>query len=182
MSDTTTIARPYAKAIFEMALAANLLPEWSAVLTTLAQTVSNPDTLQFIRNPSVTAEQQGQLLLSVLAARKPNVDEKFIAGFVMLLAKNKRLLSLPGIATQYALFRAEQEKTMIVNVHSFSPLSDGQQKRLIETLTKRLKREISLDMSIEPSLLGGALIQAGDLVMDGSIRGQLLKLKNILAA
>ena len=182
MSDITTIARPYAKAIFELALAANQLVEWSHILIGLALAVSLPETVQFINNPAATSDEQIDLLLLVVPRLKQAVDSKFIENLVSLLAENGRLLLIPGIAVQYELLRAEQEKTMTVNVHSFTPMSDVQQQRLIETLTQRLQRQVALEISIDESLLGGALIQAGDLVIDGSVRGQLLKLASSLAA
>lgn len=182
MSDITTIARPYAKAIFELALSANQLAEWSQILIELALAVSLPDTVQFINNPVATSDEKIKLLLVVVPRLKKAVDTQFIENLVSLLAENGRLLLIPGIAIQYEQLRAEQEKTMTVNVHSFTPLSDVQQQRLVEALTQRLKRQVALEISIDESLLGGALIQAGDLVIDGSVRGQLLKLASSLAA
>ena len=182
MSDITTIARPYAKAIFELALAGNQLVEWSIILTVLAQVVEFPETAEFINNPVATTDEQIKLLLLVVPRLKLSVDIKLIEGLVLLLAENKRLFLIPGIVIQYELLRAEQEKTMTVSVNSFTPLSEAQQNRLIEMLTKRLKRRVALEISIDKSLLGGALIQAGDLVIDGSVRGQLLKLASSLAA
>lgn len=182
MSDLTTIARPYAKALFELALNSKQLPEWSDVLAVLTQAILNPEAAQLLGNPMVTASEQTKFLLSVVADSKQKVDPKLIEGFVELLAANKRLFLIPGITDQYALLRAEQEKTMVVSVRSFTPLSEAQQQRLIETMTKRLQRRIALEISIDKSLLGGALIQAGDLVIDGSVQGQLIKLASTLAA
>ena len=182
MSDMTTIARPYAKAIFEIALAANQLAEWSVILTTLAQTMSLPEAMQFVTNPKATAEMQSQFLWSVVSQLKHSVDSKQVQQMLSLLAENKRLLLITGIHTQYELLRAEQEGTIVVYVSSFTELTETQQKRLVATLTKRLQRQVSLEISIDKSLLGGALIQAGDLVIDGSVRGQLTKLATSLAA
>lgn len=182
MSDMTTIARPYSKALFELALSAKQLSSWSDDLAVLAQTVQCPDAVQLINNPNVSSDEQVKFLLSVLAESKQKVDVKLIESFVALLAANKRLLLIPGIATQYEHLRAEQEKTMVVTVKSFTSLSDAQQQRLIETLTKRLERRVALEISIDETLLGGALIQAGDLVIDGSVRGLLTKMASTLAA
>lgn len=182
MSDITTIARPYAKAIFELALSADQLAEWSQILIELALAVSLPETVQFINNPVVTSDEKIKLLLVVVPRLKKATDTPFVENLISLLAENGRLLLIPGIAIQYEQLRAEQEKTMTVSVHTFTPLSNAQQQRLIETLTQRLKRQVALEISIDESLLGGALIQAGDLVIDGSVRGQLLKLASSLAA
>lgn len=180
MSDSTTIARPYAKAIFEFALTENKLAEWSSHLFILAQTVLNPQASEFISNPAVTVEQQIDLLQSV--SRSNVSDSESLNNLIALLATNKRLMLLPEINALYEVHRAEQEKTLGVDVISFSEVSPAQQKQLIESLSQRLQRKVSLKISIDPSLLGGAVIRAGDLVIDGSVRGKLNKLSTDLAA
>jgi F-type H+-transporting ATPase subunit delta len=182
MSDITTIARPYAKAIFEIALASKQLAEWSSILTILTQAVSLSETVQFITNPSTTGQDHLDLFVSLLANLKVSVDSKLQEQFITVLVENNRLLLIPGICIQYELLRAEQEKTLTVSVSTYSELSKKQEQRLIDTLTQRLQRQVSLEISIDKSLLGGALIKAGDLVIDGSVQGQLLKLASSLAA
>lgn len=181
MSDTTTIARPYAKALFEVALAAHQLPDWSLILNAMAQAVWLPETVRFLNHPASTSDEAVQLLMAVATHAKSAVDVQWIERWVTVLAQNKRLLIIPAIFAQYEQLRAAQEKTVTVTVNSFSPLSEPQQQRLIDSLTKRLKRQVDLDIHIDATLLGGALIQAGDLVIDGSVRGQLLKLASRLA-
>ncbi len=181
MSDHTTIARPYAKAIFNHALAAKLLAAWSATLHNLAEAVLHPDAEYFISNPATTAELQTQLLLTVCATN-PASEKKMIENLVELLAENKRLLVLPDIYAQFEALRAEQEKTLTANVSSFSELTNAEQKKLIESLSQRLQRQVTLEITIDKSLLGGAVIRAGDLVIDGSVRGKLNKLGTSLAA
>ena len=181
MSDTT-IARPYAKAIFEHAHAAKQLGAWSIILFDLAQAALNPHASCFIDNPATTAEQQSQLLLSVFAQSGKTKEIATIENFIGMLAQNKRIQLLPDISAQFEVLRAEQEKTLTVNVSSFSELSDEQQQNLIKSLSQRLQRQITLNVSIDKSLLGGAVIRAGDLVIDGSVRGKLNKLGTNLAA
>lgn len=180
MSDSTTIARPYAKAIFEHALAEKKLAQWSVNLITLAQAVLTPEAIQFIANPMSTVKQHVELLQDVIKAES-NKDES-ANNLIGLLAANKRLMLLPEISVLYEAHRAEQEKTLEVDVSSYSDLSTAQQERLIESLSQRLQRKVALKIIIDPTLLGGAIIQAGDLVIDGSIRGKLNKLRTGLAA
>lgn len=180
MSDSTTIARPYAKAIFEHALAEKKLAEWSEYLLLLAQSVMTPSAAQFIANPASTDAQQVDLLLSVCSAKVK--EDSAVTNLVTLLAANNRLMLLPEINALYELHRAEQEKTLGVDVISFSTMSPAQQEQLIESLSKRLQRKVALNISIDPLLLGGAIIRAGDLVIDGSVRGKLNKLSTGLAA
>ncbi|CEG59088.1 F0F1 ATP synthase subunit delta [Legionella fallonii] len=180
MSDSTTIARPYAKAIFEHALAADKLAEWSEYLLNLSQAVLDSIAFEFITNPKSEVEQQIDLLQSVCGS-KSNESES-LHNLIALLATNKRLLLLPEIKGLYEAHRAEQEKTLHVHVSSFSMLTADQQQKLIDSLSNRTKRKVSLNINIDPSLLGGAVIQAGDLVIDGSVRGKLNKLSTDLAA
>jgi F-type H+-transporting ATPase subunit delta len=182
MSDNTTIARPYAKAVFQYALAHKQLADWSATLSNLAQIVLNADVLRFITNPASTAELQKQLIMTVFSPAKQRASISSVENFVSLLAANKRLLLLPDICTQFEMLRAEQEKTLTVNVTSFAPLSGTQEAQLIKRLSHRLQRQVTLEVNIDEALLGGAVIRAGDLVIDGSVRGKLTKLGTDLAA
>jgi F-type H+-transporting ATPase subunit delta len=180
MSDSTTIARPYAKAIFEHALSENKLAEWSDYLLILGQSVLCSEGFEFITNPASTAEQHIELLKSVCSNKIK--EDKALNNIIALLAANKRLLLLPEIKGLYEAHKAEQEKTLDVDVISFSAVSAAQQKQMMESLSQRLQRKVSLQISIDPSLLGGAIIRAGDLVIDGSVRGKLNKLSTDLAA
>ena len=180
MSDSTTIARPYAKAIFEHALAEKKLDEWSEYLLILAQVVLSQEGFAFITNPASTVEQHIELLESVCHSKKK--ESQSLTNCISLLATNKRLLLLPEIKALYEAHKAEQEKTLNVDVISFAALSAMQEKQMIESLSQRLQRKVSLKVSIDPSLLGGAVIRAGDLVIDGSVRGKLNKLSTGLAA
>ena len=180
MSESTTIARPYAKAIFEQALAEKKLAEWSKYLLILAQTVLSPQGFEFITNPATKNEQHIDLLKSVYSSKMK--EDKSLNNLIALLATNKRLLLLHEIKELYEAHRAEQEKVLDVDVSSFSTVSTAQQKQMVESLSQRLQRKVSLNISIDPSLLGGAIIRAGDLVIDGSVRGKLNKLSTDLAA
>ncbi|MBA2657286.1 MAG: F0F1 ATP synthase subunit delta [Tatlockia sp.] len=181
MSNLTTIARPYAKALFELALETKMLGRWSEVLGELALAVSDEKAKQFIANPAVTTSQQTELLMS-LFEKTGTAEKKAIENLVVMLADNKRLMVLPNIKLLFDLLRAEQEKTLQVNVSSFSELSELQQAGLINSLSKRLQRQVTLNLKVDTSLLGGAVIHAGDLIIDGSVRGKLDKLRTDLAA
>lgn len=182
MADTTTIARPYAKAIFKHALEAKQLAAWSTILNDLAGAALSTDAVEFICNPATTAELHAQLLLVVCDKSHGTSDLKTVKNLVNMLAENKRLLVLPDIYAQYEALRTEQEKTLTANVSSFSALTSTEQQNLINALGQRLQRKVTLEVTIDKSLLGGAVIRAGDLVIDGSVRGKLNKLGTSLAA
>lgn len=183
MSNNITLARPYAKAIFEHALATDTLDAWALMLEKQKQIASDEAFIRFVQNPSVSPAQQAELIYKILQHVQGELTDKHcLHNFVELLAKNKRLSILPQVHDLFASMRAEHEKTLTVEVFSFAPLSGSQEEALIRTLEKRLNKKIALQISIDKNLLGGAVIIAGQLVIDGSVRGKLEKLKAKLAA
>ncbi|OGV28555.1 MAG: ATP synthase F1 subunit delta [Legionellales bacterium RIFCSPHIGHO2_12_FULL_35_11] len=182
MSDNTTVARPYAKAIFEFALDTKSMVVWSDILTKLTQIVNDKDMMDFIRNPSCTPSQKAELISSVLANFSPKLEEDHISNILNLLSENHRLQAIPDITIQFQLLRREFEKTLEVQVISFAPFTKEQEQKLVDILSKKLQRSVSLDVSIDKSLQGGAVIRAGHLVFDASVRTQIKKLNGVLAA
>ncbi len=182
MSDSTTIARPYAKAIFEHALAEKKLSEWSGILQVLAETMLTNDAIDFISNPAATEEQHIELLLSILKQSGQDKDIQTVENMLELLAHNKRLTILPDIKVLFEAHKSEQEKTIEVEVISYSELTEQQLEELAKSLSQRLQRKVTINTTVDPSVIGGAVIRAGDLVIDGSVRGKLNKLRTELAA
>jgi len=178
MSDCTSIARPYAKAVFLHALESQTLSEWSVWLTQLDAVVSCPDFQGFIQNPETTCDQHAEALASIMQAllSTEKALPDVLHAFVQVLAHNKRILVLSEIHTQFEALRADEENRICVRVRSFTPLAEKQQARLAERLSARLKREVTLDLTVDPALLGGAVICANDWVIDASVKGQLDKL------
>ncbi|MDF1828302.1 MAG: F0F1 ATP synthase subunit delta [Legionellaceae bacterium] len=178
MSDNTSIARPYAKAVFEHALESQALSDWSAWLAKLDNVASSPDFQGFVQNPKTTVAQHAEALIAIMKALL-NIDQALpdvLGAFIHVLADNKRILVLPELHAQFEALRADEENRICVRVSSFSPLDEAQQARLAVRLSERLKREVTLDLTVEPALLGGAVICANDWVIDASVKGQLDKL------
>ncbi len=177
MSNWTNNARPYAKAIFLYALENKALSAWSTWLSKLESVVLRPETLAFIDNPETTIEAHQALISDVMQSLpKAKALSEVETAVIAVLAENGRLPIVPAIVEQFEALRAEEEQRVDVHVESFSPLTDAQKKRLVERLTKRLKRAVTLDVSINPDLLGGAIISANDWVINASVKGQLDKL------
>lgn len=183
MTNMTSIARPYAKAAFEFAVENEQISAWASFLEHLAQIISDPLCMGFILEPSTTPNQHADLIEAVLKRFKllPKNDEEML-NFVALLTHNKRLLAVPSIKELFQDLRADFEKTLTVDVVTFSTLTKEQEKSMKARLAKRLLREITLNITIDPSILGGAIIRAGNLVLDGSVRTQIKNLSNTLAA
>lgn len=176
MSSNLTLARPYARAAFELANRSQSLAAWSTKFGFSAALVAQPEVLDLISNPRMTQEQQVGLLLP----QGEPADSSYTA-FLGLLADNGRLAVLPQIAALYEQHRAEAERTLTVKLRSAAAVEADQQERLKAALTKRFERAVQLDIQIEPELLGGAIIDAGDVVIDGSLRGKLGRLRAGLA-
>lgn len=178
MAELSTLARPYAKAAFEYAREHNVLAPWSEQLAIIAAVAADEGMASVLDNPSLTDEQQAQTLVDVvgdaMAAEMKN--------FVSILSSNKRLTLLPEVYSQYELYKANLEKSVDVEVVSAFDLSDATAATLAGVLGKKLEREVKVTTSTNKDLLGGVLIRAGDLVIDGSVRGRLNKLAEALTS
>ncbi len=177
MAEKTTVARPYAQAVFDLAHSKGALSDWSDTLQLAVAVIADPRVQRMISHPRVRKEQIQSLVLDVGGAGFSAKAQNFIK----VLIENRRLDLLPEIAAQYELYRAEAERTLAAEVVSAFPVNNEQQAKIIAALKKRLGRDITLSCTVDETLLGGAIIRAGDLVIDGSITGQLTKLTSALA-
>ncbi|MFT5709486.1 MAG: F-type H+-transporting ATPase subunit delta [Halioglobus sp.] len=176
MAELSTIARPYAKAAFEYARENSSLTQWAEQLAIVAAVMADESMEAVLGNPGMTAAQQAQTLNDVCGeAISPKVQN-----FVVILASNKRLSLLPEIYTQFEQHKANQEKSVDVEVVSAFEVDDETKSKLAEALGKKLEREVRVSTSIDEDLIGGVLIRAGDLVIDGSVRGRLNKLSEAI--
>jgi F-type H+-transporting ATPase subunit delta len=177
MAEILTIARPYAQAAFQFADAHQALREWSEMLEFLAVVAADPEMTGLIENPRLTETQLAELIISIGADR---LDEN-CHNFVRLLAENRRLKLLPEIAALFEIQRREAERTISAELITAFPATEAQQSAVTAALKQRLGREIELICTTDASLIGGAIIRAGDLVIDGSVRGKLERLGNSLS-
>jgi len=178
MADKTTIARPYAKAAFQEARGEKRLGPWSDAIRAAAAVVTDPRVESLLGNPRVTSTDLAQLVIDIAG---PQVGEHG-ANFVRTLAENHRLAYLPEISALFDELKDEAEKVIDVTVTSAAPLDEGQRKTLTAALERKLNRGIRMQCHTDPTLLGGAVLQAGDLVIDGSLRTQLNRITYELTA
>ena len=175
MSETLTLARPYARAAFESARTGNTLSAWSQKLGFAAQAVSDPRLNALIGDPRLgNAELAGLLLPPDDAA-----DSAF-AGFLNLLVENHRIVLLPEISALFEELKRDAEHVLKVTLRSAVEVPMAQADAIKVALKKRFGREIELEQRIDPSAIGGAVIDAGDVVIDGSVRGRLARLESAL--
>lgn len=177
MTEKVTIARPYAKAAFEHARHQNAFARWSQVLATASAVVADERVARLLASPRVTPDQIATLIADICGETLDEHGRNFIA----TLAHNRRLALLPDIAALYELLRAEAENIADVQVTSAVELSPAQRERLAGALRKRLQREVRLHCAVDASLIGGAIVRAGDFVIDGSLKARLDRLAATMA-
>lgn len=177
MAELTTLARPYAKAAFEYADNANALDNWSKALQALSAVVADEKVSVALSNPLATTEQHAQIVIDLMGE---DLDAK-AQNFVRNMAANKRLGLLAEISELFDLMKANREQILDVKIQSAFDMNDEQQARLADALGKNLKRNVSIEVETDNSLIGGALIHAGDTLIDGSVKGRLAKLTDAIA-
>lgn len=172
MSSEYKVSRPYARAVFDLAFERNEMPVWSEMLKSAELIVDNEVVHSMLMNPVYSSDD---IILMILEIAGDNFSNE-CQNLIRTLAHFKRLLLMPLICEQYESFRAEAEKIVDVELTSAFPVSEQDQERFKVALKKKLQRDIALECREDSSILAGAIIRSGDLLIDGSLRGKLAKL------
>jgi len=178
MSELSTLARPYAEAVFRMAQGENDLAGWSARVQSLALIVSDAQVARLIADPAVSAERVADLIIEVAGA---DLGERG-GNFVKVLAENDRLVLLPEISTQFETLKANAEGTLEARITSAQELTQAQIDDLVAGLKTRFNRAVNVQLAVDAELIGGAVIAIGDQVIDGSVKGRLQRMSFALQA
>ncbi len=174
--ELTTLARPYAKALFDLAGDGKGYAHWSQQLAALSALAANPEMQAALRLPGVSKSQRAALLLEGL---KGQLDTEGTA-LVKVLADYGRLLITDAIAVEFERLRAEVEARVHVEITTAAAVGDSEKGKLSTAVSNKLQRAVDISWDIDESLIAGALIRAGDLVIDGSAAGELARLKAAL--
>jgi F-type H+-transporting ATPase subunit delta len=169
MAEVTTIARPYAEAVYRIAEQASELDKWSQMLEYAATVVADPQMQAVIGNPKLTVEQQKRLFLAVC----DEALDEHATNLVHVLVENRRLPLLPAIREQFEELKALHGGVIEAEIASAFPLSDAEKQDLLGRLESKFQRKVVASVSLDPELIGGIRIVAGDVVIDASVRGQL---------
>jgi len=169
MSDYTTVARPYARAVYQQATETSTVDNWSEALAFITAVASDEQMVAVIDEPQMGSEQKAELILKVVGD-KLNAQQQ---NLIKLMAENGRLKALPEVAEQFEVYRAEAEGKVDAEVVSAFPLSGEQEDSITKTLKAKLGREVTITTTIDESLIGGVVIKAGDTIIDGSMKSQL---------
>ncbi|HEY9112919.1 MAG TPA: F0F1 ATP synthase subunit delta [Rhodanobacteraceae bacterium] len=175
MTQPLTIARPYARAAYEIASAHGVQNEWAEKLAFAAEVAAEPQVIALFGDPRLPPQA-----LTTLFLRESEAADSEFARFLGVLADNRRLRELPEIAALFEQMKRDAEHVLKVRVRSAVPLDDAETGRLVEALKRRFKSDIQLERSVDPSVLGGAVIDAGETVIDGSLKSRLAKLETAL--
>jgi F-type H+-transporting ATPase subunit delta len=178
MAEKTTVARPYAKAAFQEAKGDKRLGAWSETLRAAATAVRDPRVHELLGNPGVNGEDLAQFVMGVTG---PALDEHG-QNFFRTLAENHRLGFLPEISALFDEYKDEEESVVDVTVTSAAPIDAAQQQALSKALERKLKRAVRLHCGTDPTLIGGAVLRAGDTVIDGSLLSRLKRIAFELTA
>ncbi|MFN7137344.1 MAG: F0F1 ATP synthase subunit delta [Thermomonas sp.] len=174
MSQAMTLARPYARAAFAVARDASRLPAWSDALGFAARVAADPQVAALLGNPKLTRDDALVLLA-------PDAAGEEFSNFLGLLFDNRRLGLLPEIAGLFDELRFEAERVVRARVTSAVALPAAELETIKAALRRRFGREVEVETAVDPALLGGAVIDAGDVVIDGSLKGKLGRLQAALA-
>ena len=178
MAEPSTIARPYAEAVFRLADAQGKLADWSAALANLAAVGADVRVRAAVGDPNLSAAKVAGLFISILAGKLSGDAENF----VRVLAENGRLEVLAEIRTQYEALKNEREGVIEAEVHTAFELDPAQVADLVARLEKKTGRKVKVRVGVDKSLIGGVKVVIGDKVIDGSARAQLGALESALKA
>ena len=176
MAELATLARPYANAAFDLAKAGRRLPQWSRMLGVLATAAETSEVEALIGAPSLRSEVKAHRLINLLGDELDDRGRRF----VHVLAANKRLELLPEIAAQFEVRKAEAELVLDVEIVSAVGLSAAQKDAYAQALKRRFDQDVQVTERVDSQLVGGAVVRAGDTVIDGSVRGRLSRLVDAL--
>ena len=177
MSEYITFARPYARAIYDLAKQEGRITQWSGMLSALAEVAALEQVEALTGDPRVADEVLAQIIIDLSG----ETLDKEGQNLVRLLVENNRLASMPDLAALFEHFRAQGEGVVEADVVSAKPLSDAQQKALAAALKGRLGREVTLHTTQDETLIAGVVVRAGDLVIDGSLKGRLGQLARAMS-
>lgn len=176
MADNASLARPYAKAVFELAQESGSFDAWAAVLSNLSNISQDADFVALVHDPKVSADQLAGLLQDMVKDSLPEGGDNFIK----LLVQNDRLLAVEAVQAQFAELVANAQSAVNAEVITAMALSEAQKSALAEALEARLGLKVNLEETVDVDLVGGAIVKAGDLVIDGSAKGRIEKLTSTL--
>ena len=182
MSELATLARPYAQAVFDLAIEAERLSAWSDWLSFLSVVITTPEMSELASNPRFSKAKLVDLLLELAQSQDDLELDKSMQNLLKVMADNQRLAVLAEVSTQFEVLKAEKEGSIKVKVISTFAVKANQKKELTQALEKRFGKSVDIEVEIDRKLMGGWLIRANDQVIDLTVRGRMQQLSAELLA
>lgn len=178
MAELTTLARPYAKAVFDAAKDQDAVDLWDQALAFAAAVAADKEVKRVLGIPGLSEQRKAELFADCFEEPLPEA----LKNFLLILAENKRLGLLPAVSELFRLHRANLERTVSLSVSTAFELTAEQQQKLIDAMSKKLERKVELETSVDQSLIGGVMVRTGDLVIDASVRGKLARMARAMGS
>ena len=178
MAELTTLARPYAKAVFDAAKEQDAVDSWGQALALAGLIAANKAVKNILANPGLSERRKAELFFDTAEEQLPEA----LRNFLLILSENKRLALLPEISILFAFYRAELERTVKIKVSTAYEMTSDEQQQLARALSSKLERKVALETTVDRSLIGGVVVNSGDLVIDASVRGKLAKMAKALGS
>ncbi len=178
MAELLTLARPYAKAAFAFASEQGATDNWSNALQVLSAAVQDEAFSALLTRPELTPAEQVSIFAKVLGENQTQA----VSNFLMLLADNARLALLPEIEAEYELLKSQNNNTVDVVIESAFPMTSVQEQLLTHALEKKFNAAVNVSVEVNPALIAGVVIRAGDQVIDDSALNKLEKMRTRLLA
>src|SRR5262252_6236590 len=178
MAELSTIARPYALALFESARADGTLPAWVDIADELAAVTAHPRVAEVVADPKLDKAQIFDLIASLMKSKLPASG----ANFLRTLSDNDRLAAMREVARQLREFKNNAEGVADCLIETAFPLTDPQVNELVGALAKRFGLKLKPEVKVNPDLIGGVRVVVGDHVLDTSVRSRLQAMKAALTA
>ena len=181
MPAQSNVARPYAQALFELAVEHDALSDSDDQIKLLAAVADNPVMADLTHDPHISSRQLSDLIIEVCGDCGDELNQEG-KNLVRLLVRNNRVNAIRDIAQAYAVRKADVEKVIVAQMTTAAPIDESRQKQFAEALQSKLGRSVNLEFEVDEELIGGAVIRAGDRVIDGSVKAQLEQLAGALGA
>lgn len=178
MAELITLARPYAKAVFDAAQDQKATDLWDQALAFVAAVAADKEVKKILAKPGLSEQRKAELFIDCFEEPLPEA----LRNFLSILAENKRLALLPAVSELFSLYRADLERTVNLKVSTAFELTAEQQQKLIDALSRKLERKVELETSVDQSLIGGVIVRTGDLVIDASVRGKLARMARAMSS
>ncbi|AQS51838.1 MAG TPA: F0F1 ATP synthase subunit delta [Paenalcaligenes hominis] len=178
MAELSTIARPYAEALFASVRTEGTLEQWSALLSEMAQVAGHPEVSEVLTTPGITNQQRYELFTGLM--KTPLTDKA--RNFLELLIDNGRLTVVPNIYEEFEALKHQLEGSELAQITSAFELSPEQLNKLVSALEKKFGLKLIPEVTVDAALIGGVRVMVGDQVLDTSVQAQLARMRDTLAA